>query len=97
MDVWAFGITLYVYLTNTLPFKANDEIELEKQVIETNYTELIDKDISSGFSNQLVDLMKLILKVNPKERISFSEILKHPWFVGHVEEKLNEEFDFKDM
>lgn len=30
LDIWAFGITMYLYLTNTLPFKANDENELEK-------------------------------------------------------------------
>ena len=97
LDVWAFGITVYIYLTNTLPFKAKDEIELEKQIVETNYPEIIDKDLGGNFSPQLIDLLKSILKMNPKERLSFSEIIKHPWFVGRVEEKFNEEFDYIDM
>ena len=30
IDVWAYVITLYTYLVNTLPFNAKDEQELEK-------------------------------------------------------------------
>ena len=80
-----------------MPFKAKDENELEKQITTLNYEELLEKEIGGKFSDKLLNLMKSILKVNPKERLTFAEIIKHPWFEGRVEEKLNEEFDFLDM
>lgn len=97
LDVWAFGVTLFIYLTNTLPFKAGDEHELEKVIVGMNYEELLDQQIGSKFSANLTNLMKSILKLNPKERLTFAEFIKHPWFEGRVEEKLNEEFDYLDM
>ena len=62
-----------------------------------DYDELLEKELSGTFSENLVNLMKSILKINPKERLSFAEIIKHPWFEGHVDEKLNEEFDYKEV
>ena len=97
MDVWSFGITLYVYLADTLPFKATTESELEEQITKTDYDKLLESTLSASCSPLLIDLLKNLLKVNPKERLTFSEILKHTWFEGRVEEKLNEEFDYKDM
>ena len=32
VDVWAFAITIYVYLTNKLPFSDNDALSISKHI-----------------------------------------------------------------
>lgn len=41
--------------------------------------------------------MKSVLKKAPKERISFGDMIKHPWFEGRVEEQLNMEKDYLEI
>jgi serine/threonine protein kinase len=35
--------------------------------------------------DQFVDLLRLMLKLNPLERPSAEEVLKHPWFADQKE------------
>lgn len=37
LDVWAFGVTLYCYLTESLPFKGETDLELKTAIIDGNY------------------------------------------------------------
>jgi len=41
--------------------------------------------------------MKSVLKKSPKERMSFSEMIKHSWFEGRVEEQLNTKKDYLEI
>ena len=49
--------------------------------------------------NEVLDNVNLIgiAGVAGSGKDTFAEIIKHPWFEGHVDEKLNEEFDYLDM
>jgi serine/threonine protein kinase len=33
-----------------------------------------------GYSQDFIDLIKIILKSNPKQRLTFEAIMKHIWF-----------------
>ena len=72
-DIWSAGVTLYYMLAGMQPFKGGKIEELKGIILKGEYEQI--KDIS----NEANDLINRMLKLNPKERITIEEILKHPW------------------
>ena len=72
-DIWSAGVTLYYMLAGVQPFKGGKIEELKEIIIKGQYEQI--KDISKEAN----DLINKMLKLNPKERITIEEILKHPW------------------
>ena len=60
-------------LAGMQPFKGGKIEELKGIILKGEYEQI--KDIS----NEANDLINRMLKLNPKERITIEEILKHPW------------------
>ena len=73
VDIWSSGVVLYAMLSGTVPFKGNNIKDLHDLIIKGEYTPI--KDISK----EATHLIKCILEVDPKKRISTKEILVHPW------------------
>ena len=55
------------------PFKAADLQSLFRKVKEGKY-----RPISTFYSNELAEIIGLMLKVRPRERLGADELLKHP-------------------
>ena len=74
VDIWTTGIILYALLCGCLPFDNEDRNILYKKIMKgkISYPENLEKDA--------IDLIKKILVINPKERISIKEIKKHPFY-----------------
>ena len=73
-DIWSAGIVLYSMLVGGLPF---DDVELKslyKQIKEGKFY------IPSTLSLEAIDLLKQILRVDPRKRITFKELKEHKWF-----------------
>lgn len=75
LDVWAYGITIFVYLFNNLPYADFEEKEkdfdIEALQDKINFQELIDQKCEGKFSDDLIDLMKKVLNKDPVQRLTF--------------------------
>ena len=76
VDIWSAGVVLYAMLGGTVPFKGNNIDELHDLIIKGEFKPL--KDISPDATH----LIKSILEVDPKKRISTKDILVHPWLIN---------------
>lgn len=75
-DIWSLGCILYEMTTLKPPFRAENMEGLYKQVVKGTY----DK-ISSHFSKDLREVIKVMLQVNPQNRISCNKILSFPFLM----------------
>jgi serine/threonine protein kinase len=77
-DIFSAGVILYVLLSGRPAFRGYNinEILTKNKKGEVEYpAKFWDK-----ISDKAKDLVQLLLKKNPKERISAEEALNHPWF-----------------
>ena len=76
VDIWSAGVVLYAMLGGTVPFKGNNINELHDLIIKGEFKPL--KEISP----EATHLIKNILEVDPKKRITTKDILVHPWLIN---------------
>ncbi|OMJ87077.1 hypothetical protein SteCoe_11322 [Stentor coeruleus] len=77
VDIWSCGILLYALLTGKAPYKTKDKIQIKKCVLESPF-QIEDAKVSM-LSEDVQDLMKKMLSIDPKKRISAKNALEHPW------------------
>lgn len=76
VDIWSAGVTLYYLISGTQPFKADSIKVLKKEITSGKYDKL------EKISGELSDLIDKLLQVDPKKRITISQILNHPWLIN---------------
>eukprot|EP00890_Picochlorum_soloecismus_P005639 jgi/Picsp_1/6076/NSC_03430-R1_serine threonine protein kinase 3 len=74
-DIWALGITLYLFIFGTLPFKGESLIDLYDQIADSQITFPENVPLSLN----LQDLFLRLLNKNAEFRITTKELLQHPW------------------
>jgi serine/threonine protein kinase len=60
-------------LSGTVPFKAGNMADLHKLILKGTYNPI--KDISE----EAMNLLKGLLELDPKRRLTAEQILNHPW------------------
>lgn len=86
-DVWSLGISLYEAAFGKVPYNGFNVYEIIHN-IQTNPLEIPENHNRSPF---LIDIIKKMLTVNYKERISMKEVIEHP-FLSNAKEsfKIND-------
>ena len=77
-DIWALGVILFILLSGYPPF-ADEDQEVQKECIK-NGSFQFDDDCWLSVSNEAKTLIVALLEVDPQDRLSASDALKHPWF-----------------
>lgn len=79
MDMWSFGVILYMLLGGYHPFfeEGDSRQELFRKILTADYE--FHADSWSMISDEAKDLIKCCLTTDPEKRITAEQALRHPW------------------
>jgi calcium-dependent protein kinase len=72
-DIWSIGVCLYQMITGDMPFDGNSQQDVFGKIKSGKFS------IPSRVSEDAKDLIKKMIKVSPRERITAADIMNHPW------------------
>lgn len=93
-DVWALGVLLYTLMSRHPPFFSHTEHRTDEELMESAPFWYFNNEDSENLRNEIVEgfvdvdhlpplvgnLLQKLLLVEPDERYTAAEALKHPWF-----------------
>jgi len=83
-DVWSLGVIIYILLCGFPPFYAENDAQLYEKIKRGEYEFL--RPYWDPISDSAKDLIRKMLTVDPKKRITCSEALQHEWLKEKAEQ-----------
>lgn len=79
VDIWSFGVVLYVLVCGKVPFDDPSVSALHSKIKQGNVT------YPDNISYSCVSLLQRMLVVDSSKRATLKEILNHPWMIDESE------------
>ena len=87
-DLWSVGIIMYEMIHGYTPFNVHNFIDLIKEIKKKNIV------VKINVSEECLELIYSLCKINPNERISWNNFFNHKWFNNNeIEADENKLFD----
>jgi serine/threonine protein kinase len=77
VDMWSFGVILYILLGGYPPFHDDNQRALFRKIIKGEYQ--FHPDYWNTVSEDAKDLIRGLLTVDMKKRLTVDQALAHPW------------------
>lgn len=84
IDMWSFGVVLYILLCGYPPFDDEDEEGMDDAIVEGIYE--FDEDDWGHVSKDAKHLIKCCMCVDQKQRYTADQALKHKWMTVEMKE-----------
>ena len=96
-DVWSCGVILFILLCGYPPFNGNTNVDIFHAI--QNQNPIFGGEEWEDITPEAKDLIKLMLKKNPNERLSAEMCLKHKWFkmLDDIEKNKHSNKNFKQI
>ncbi|KAJ0016068.1 hypothetical protein NQD34_014358 [Periophthalmus magnuspinnatus] len=79
-DMWSIGVICYVLLSGEFPFQGNNDAETLAFVTAAKFE--FDEESFEDISDEAKDFISLLLKKDPRDRLSCADALAHPWMAS---------------
>lgn len=89
-DIWSLGITTFQMATGGFPYSEN---QMHHMLFKPSFKIQDPPAIPVHLSKNLQDFIYGCLKINPHERYTVSQLLKHPFIVGYDQEDWRKDYD----
>jgi serine/threonine protein kinase len=77
IDVWSFGVVMYILLGGYPPFHDEDKVRLNRTICAGVFE--FHAEYWGAVSEDAKDLIRGMLTVDPKKRLTIDQCLQHPW------------------
>jgi len=86
-DIWSVGVITYILLSGHIPFDGPDEEKVFDKILSADYS--FPSPLWDPVSEEARDFITKIFVVEPKQRMTSSECLQHPWLLKTSTERGN--------
>jgi calcium/calmodulin-dependent protein kinase I len=76
-DMWSVGCIIFLLLSGNLPFMGRSQKELFRKIVSGKFE--FDDDDWCDVSDEAKDLVSKLLMLDPDQRLTSNEALKHKW------------------
>ena len=83
-DIWSVGLVIYELATGEEPYGSGSDFLTQITKIVEEQEPRLNENI---FSKEFCDFIEKTVKKEPEKRANIEELLKHPWIVGHENDK----------